>query len=54
MGIYALIPVQETFHINGLADFQRLYSLVYIGCFVTQVGFHGEGLGFSIIGNVEI
>ena len=54
MGIYALIPVQEALHVDHIADLEILYSGIYIRGIVAQIGLDGEGVGLSVIGNVEV
>ena len=54
MGIYALIPVQEAFCIDGITDLQIFNSLVNIAVLVTQIRLNQEGVGFAVAGNVEV
>lgn len=54
MRIYPFVPVQVSFHINRIAHFQVLYSLVNVGTAVTQIGLHAEGIGLSVLGYVEV
>lgn len=46
--VYALIPVQEAFHIDLVADLQLLDCLIHISCVVAQIRLNGEGLGLSV------
>ena len=48
MGIHTVVPVQETFHIYGLADLQSLDSLVHIGIGAAQIGLYGEGVCIAV------
>ena len=54
MGIDALVPVQETFHIHSLTNFQSLYSLVNIGVRTAQIRLYSEGISLAVVGNVEV
>ena len=54
MGIYALIPVQEALHIDGLSNLQRLYRIIHIRRIVTQIRLYRKGIRLSIIRSVKI
>ena len=48
VGIDTLIPVQETFHVDLVADLKSFYSFVYIRIFVTQIRFYSKGIGLTV------
>ena len=52
--VYALIPVQEAFHVDLVTDVQGFYSLVYIAVLVAKVGLYCKCIGLSVKGNVEV
>ena len=54
MRVYALIPVQETFHVDLIADLKSLYCFVYVSIFIAEIGLNGKGVGLAIVGNVEV
>ena len=54
MGIYALIPVQEAFHIDDVPDLQLLDCLIYVCRIVAQIGLYGKGIGLSIQRYIKI
>ena len=54
MRIYALIPVQEALHIDGLANLQRLYRIIHIRRIVTQIRLYRKGIRLSILRSVKI
>lgn len=45
----ALVPVQEAFHVDFVADLQLLHGLVDIGILVAQIGLHGERIRVSVL-----
>ncbi len=54
MGIDALIPVEEAFHVDGLSDLEVLHSGIHLGGAVAQVGLDGESVGLAVVGGVEV
>ena len=52
--VYALIPVQEAFHIDLIANVQSFYGFVNIAVFVTEIRLYCESIGFAVKGNVEV
>lgn len=46
--IYALIPVQEAFHVDLVANLEILDSCVDIGRIIAQIGFYSEGIGLAV------
>ena len=48
MRIDSLVPVQETFQIDDIADLQFFHCLIYVGGIVAQIGLYREGIGVSI------
>ena len=54
MRVYALIPVEETFHVDGVADLQVLNSLIDLSVFAAEIGLNGESIGLIVNGNVEV
>ena len=52
--VRTLIPVQEAFHIDDIADLELFDCLVDIALCVAQIGLYGEGIGLSALGNVEV
>ena len=54
MRVYALIPVQETFHVDLVTDLECFYCLVYIRIFIAEIRLNGKGVGLAVRGNVEI
>ncbi len=54
MGIDALIPIQEAFHVNLVTDFQVLHCCVNIRGVVAQVGLYREGINISVQRYIEV
>ena len=54
MGIHALIPVQEALHVDHIADLEILHCGINIRGVIAQIGLNGEGVGFAVIGSVEV
>ena len=52
--VYALIPVQEAFHIDLIANVQSFYGFVNIAVFVAEIRLYCESIGFAVKGNVEV
>ena len=52
--VYALIPVQEAFHIDLIANVQSFYGFVNIAFFVAEIRLYCESIGFAVKGNVEV
>ena len=48
MRIYAVVPIQEAFHINLVANLQILYCCVNISGVIAQIGFNSEGVCISV------
>lgn len=48
MGIDALVPVQEAFHINLVAYIQGLYRGIDIRGIVAQIGLYRKGIGLAV------
>ena len=48
--VYALIPVQEAFHIDLIANVQSFYGFVNIAVFVTEIRLYCESIGFAVKG----
>lgn len=54
MRVSTLVPIQETFHVDGIADLQVFNCLVYVAVLVAQVRLDGEGIGLAVVGNIEV
>ena len=54
MWVNALIPVQEAFHIDYIADFKCLNSFVNIAGFIAEVGLNCESVCLTVDGSVEV
>ena len=54
VGVDALVPVQEAFAVDGLADFQVLDGAVDVGGAVAQVALHHKGVGLTVVRNIEV
>lgn len=54
MRVHALIPIEEAFHIDLVADVERLNGVINLGVLVAKVGFYGEGIGVLAKGHVEV
>ena len=54
MGIYALIPIQESLHVDNIADLEGFNGLIDIGGVAAEVGLNGEGINLIIDGCLEV
>lgn len=54
MGVDALVPVEEPFGVDHVADLQCFNSLIHLGVLTAQVGLHAEGVGLVVHGDVEV
>ncbi len=54
MRVDAVVPVQEAFHVDLIADLEVLDSGVNSGGVVAEVGLNGELIGRAVVGNVEV
>ena len=54
MRVRTVVPVQITFHVNGIANLQIFHSFVDICAAVAEIRLHAEGVGLSVFGYVEV
>ena len=56
VGLCAVVPVQEAFHIDDVANIQSLSSCVNVGAsaVTNHVSVDGEGVGVGAVGDIEV
>ena len=54
MGVDTLIPVQEAFHVDNVANFQSTDSSVDLGLGTGQVTLHAEAVGSAVVTDSDI
>ena len=54
MGVSTIVPVEETFQINHIADLQGFHSLVHFSIIAAEIELNAEAYGRSVGGSFEI
>ena len=54
MRVYAVVPVEEAFHVDNFADLEVLYCGVNFSGAVAEVGFNCECVGLTVERYVEV
>jgi len=54
VGIRPLVPVQETFHIDDVANLKIFNGSVHIGGIVTEIGFYRKRVCSAVQGYVKV
>ena len=54
MGIYAVVPVEEAFEINNVADLEIAYGFVALGACAAEVILNNKVVGSAVYGYVEV
>ena len=52
--VYAVVPVEEAFHVDNFADLEVLYCGVNFSGAVAEVGFNCECVGLTVERYVEV